>query len=326
MGEVLSVLGQGIEQLRAELAQRLADFEVQQREESRRAKQRLKTSQSRHIDHEKRAEMLNLRMDVLDQAAAAGYDMRANTSACTDSLCPSLQGCGSSMPSMGTRVAVLADEPPLTTTAAVTSRALQQLELLEARWASPRFGRSGGTAVAHPATGGRLCLPEGKNLSPARQATGGFSPSAEERGNMAGALQQTSAASPLPTLTRCHTAPSSLTPLSHDVSALLLPISLAAASESPHAWTKAQSQAAVRAAMPATPVPLSQEATVTEARGFMQNNIGYRPTTPPPSSSPRCGLTTSPLSILAPSITAAHVDRHQLQCNGIAATVALPQH
>merc|ERR1712241_825692 len=75
--EVIGMLGQGVDQLRNEHVEQAADVEGKSRAASRRAKQRLSESQSRHSQHEKRADAMELRIDALVQALAAERCARA---------------------------------------------------------------------------------------------------------------------------------------------------------------------------------------------------------------------------------------------------------
>uniref|UniRef100_A0A7S0AEA0 Uncharacterized protein n=1 Tax=Pyrodinium bahamense TaxID=73915 RepID=A0A7S0AEA0_9DINO len=173
--EVLSVLGQGIEQLRNEQAQSVADIEAKGREEARRAKQRLREAQARHGEQERRQDGLDARLDALAQAMAAERSARAETVAWVEEQIrearasrsphgtPDFSRSGEATPG-GWGSASGLQEPPAAETATrmVTSQSLQRLEALEARydrnrsrhsdtptasarvWASPRF--SGGSA------------------------------------------------------------------------------------------------------------------------------------------------------------------------------------
>lgn len=69
--EVLSVMGQTVEQLRGEQARSASESESKCRADFRRAEQRLVDSLSRHTEHEKRAEALEHRISMLSQGLTA---------------------------------------------------------------------------------------------------------------------------------------------------------------------------------------------------------------------------------------------------------------
>lgn len=67
-GEVLSVLGQGVQQLRSEQARHATDMEDRFRQERRRFKQLNSETQAQHTEQEKRADALEARVDALMKA------------------------------------------------------------------------------------------------------------------------------------------------------------------------------------------------------------------------------------------------------------------
>eukprot|EP00929_Paragymnodinium_shiwhaense_P069171 TRINITY_DN34897_c0_g1_i1.p1 TRINITY_DN34897_c0_g1~~TRINITY_DN34897_c0_g1_i1.p1 ORF type:complete len:833 (-),score=156.06 TRINITY_DN34897_c0_g1_i1:233-2731(-) len=90
--EVLSVLGQGVEQLRGEQSRVASDLEGRSRSEHRRVKQRLSDVQAKHSEHEKRAETLDQRMEVLAQALAAERAARAEAVAAMEDQVREVKG------------------------------------------------------------------------------------------------------------------------------------------------------------------------------------------------------------------------------------------
>mmetsp|Transcript_81937 Transcript_81937/g.244350 ORF Transcript_81937/g.244350 Transcript_81937/m.244350 type:complete len:556 (+) Transcript_81937:84-1751(+) len=76
-GEVLSVLGQGVQQLRSEQSRHANDMEDRFRLERRRLKQWGMEAQARHSEHEKRADALEARVDALNKALT--LERRART-------------------------------------------------------------------------------------------------------------------------------------------------------------------------------------------------------------------------------------------------------